>query len=158
MRAWLPYLLTSFTALVAIAEPSDFEIMMNHQSSMRTREEIVRVGKDEYRRIMIKDREFFLRLPQQGDLPENIQVICEDPQSRQFFKSASMTVLKTQLTERTQAFISVLQASCTEEGRAVLVPVPRLGLIFADSKNGLIKDRKLYLNLLSQSLGFAGTW
>ncbi|MES2962765.1 MAG: hypothetical protein V4760_02670, partial [Bdellovibrionota bacterium] len=120
-----------------------FEEEMNRlstSSDIKTSESRVMIGGLEYRKIVVEKKTFYVQAnARHGELRE---IHCGIPSSSRasqdpFVRKSGENLLEAgvQVTQRTKAFVSLLQESCSSEGgvlRSYVALEPEIGLKFKD--------------------------
>jgi hypothetical protein len=151
---WLP------VSTLAVDGKSDFEMMLEQNSKVKTRESEVTLHDIHYKKVEYKNNVYYIAFAQPNASQTDLNVICEQ-EGVLLYDPPPRIEAQIQVVERSSLFVEGLQDACggkNGQRRAIVVPATKLGLTIPDSKDSVLKNKKVYVDPLAKQLGFKGNW
>lgn len=143
-------------------EKTAFEQALESRTDISTKESIVLLNGQKFRKIEYGTESYYLQLLQEETDTSKLVALCGDPAAARFIGSPiSQITASVRVMKRPRIFIEALAQACSKDPlRPILVVSPALRIGFAiDDEPGskaLIQNKQIYLS--PGGLGFSGTW
>jgi hypothetical protein len=146
-------------------EPSTFEKMLSRDQQLNTKESVVEMHGQKFRKIEYKDNVYYLQMLAAQNSTSDLVLLCSEESAAGFNQNSPPLIqASARINKRTRVFIEGLKQSCTNsaQGSPTISPnaKPMIGLQLEDSDpNATLKNRRVFINpQFLESLNFSAEW
>jgi hypothetical protein len=156
-------LFANFPAAASVPAANDFGNSLNISSPIFTKESIVEVSGIKYRKVEYRKEIYYFQLLDSEKTSADLQILCSSEKSSPFNANSPVQIVSAvKVTRRMSAFVDGLKQVCVDQQggkHLVLSPELRIGFMFANYDDELLKNKQIYVSPFSgPNIGFKANW